>query len=107
MLAWQIIHFKRKPEPLFLLLIGIDDFTEDIDTHGRTAGDRVIHTAARTLLENMRQGEILARYEENELIVILLAADAPADEAIGGRLRQAMSDPCYGSTIGFHKFYRL
>jgi len=92
LLAWQIIRFKRKPEPLSLLLIGIDDFTEHIDTHGRTAGDRVIHTVARTLLENMRQGEILARYEEDELIVLLLAADAPADEAVGERLRQAVSE---------------
>jgi len=83
--AWQIIRFKRKPEPLSLLLIGIDDFTEYIDPHGRTEGDRVIHTVARTLLENMRQGEILARYEEDELIVLLLAADAPADEAVGER----------------------
>ncbi len=92
MLAWQIIRFKRKPEPLSLLLIGIDDFKQYLDAHGPMAGDRVIHTVARTLLENMRQGEILARYEEDEFIALLLAADAPADEAVGERLRQAVSE---------------
>jgi diguanylate cyclase (GGDEF)-like protein len=92
MLAWQIIRFKRKPEPLSLLLIGIDDFKQYLDAHGPTAGDRVIHTVARTLLENMRQGEILARYEEAEFIALLLAADAPADEAVGERLREAVSE---------------
>ncbi len=92
MLAWQIIRFKRKPEPLSLLLIGIDDFKQYLDAHGPMAGDRVIHTVARTLLENMRQGEILARYEEAEFIALLLAADAPADEAVGERLREAVSE---------------
>jgi len=92
MLAWQIIRLKRKPEPLSLLLLGIDDFKKYIDIHGPTAGDRVIHTVARTLLENMRQGEILARYEEDEFIALLLAADAPADEAVGERLRKAVGE---------------
>jgi len=92
MLAWQIIRFKRKPEPLSLVLIGIDDFKQYLDAHGPMAGDRVIHSVARTLLENMRQGEILARYEEAEFIALLLAADAPADEAVGERLRQAVSE---------------
>ncbi len=92
MLAWQIKRFKRKPEPLSLLLIGIDDFNRYLDAHGPMAGDCVIHTVARTLLENMRQGEILARYEEDEFIALLLAADAPADEAVGERLRQAVSE---------------
>lgn len=92
MLAWQIIRYKRKPEPLSLLLIRIDDWKEYRDTHGPTAGDRVIHTVARTLLENMRQGEILARYEEDEFVALLMAADAPADEAVGERLRQAVSE---------------
>ncbi len=92
MLAWQIIRFKRKPEPLSLLLIGIDDFQQYLDAQGPTAGDRVIHTVARTLLENMRQGEILARYEQDEFIALLLAAYAPADEAVGERLRQAVSE---------------
>ncbi len=40
----------------------------------------------------MRQGEILARYEEDEFVALLLAADAPADEAVGERLRQAVSE---------------
>jgi len=90
MLAWQMIRFKRKPEPLSLLLIRIDDLKEYRHTHGSTAGDR--HTVARTLLEKMRQGEILARYEEDEFVALLLAADAPADEAVGERLRQAVSE---------------
>ena len=92
MLAWQIIRYKRKPEPQSLLLIRIDDWKEYRHTHGPTAGDRVIHTVARTLLENMRQGEILARYQEDEFVALLLAADAPADEAVGERLRQAVSE---------------
>ena len=92
MLAWQIIPFKRKPEPLSLLLIGTDDFKEYLDADGPTAGDRVIHTVARTLLENMRQGEIIARYEEDEFVALLLAADTPADEAVGERLRQAVRE---------------
>ena len=92
MLAWQIIRFKRKPEPLSLLLIGIEDLKEYVDTHGPTAADRVVHTVARTLLGKMRQGEILARYDEDEFIALLLAEDAPADEAVGERLRNAVSE---------------
>ncbi len=100
MLAWQIIRFKRNHEPFSLLLIGINDFKKYRDSYGPLASDRVVHTVAGTLREHMRQGEMIARYGEDEFIALLPATDAPADKAVGERLRQAVSEAKIDSSDG-------
>ncbi|GEM_PF-1662027 len=67
----EIEKFKRYKIPLSLLLIDIDDFKSVNINYGRTAGDRVLKSFAKNLLETFRNVDWVVRYEEDKFIIVL------------------------------------
>ena len=58
--------------PRFALMqIDLDHFKQVNDTHGHAAGDSVLETVARILIEETRRGDIVARVGGDEFVVIM------------------------------------
>jgi diguanylate cyclase (GGDEF)-like protein len=70
-----------------LMMFDIDHFKKVNDTYGHQAGDEVIRTTARLLLDSIRSTDIAGRYGGEEFAVIL--PDTPATESriLAERLR--------------------
>lgn len=64
-----------------LLFVDLDRFKPVNDLHGHEVGDRVLHTIARRLETCVREGELLARIDGDEFLVILPDLEEPEQQA--------------------------
>ena len=92
MLVREIDRSKRGGQSLCLLLMCVDDFKSYRDIHGHQEGDCVLHCVASTLRENLRPREIIARYREDEFVVLLSETEIDSACRIGERLTQVISE---------------
>ncbi|MEA2313447.1 MAG: hypothetical protein QOI03_139 [Solirubrobacteraceae bacterium] len=84
-LKLQVARAWRYGETAGLLLIGLDDFAQIDERHGRVAGDTVIKAVARALGRRLRQTDLVARVRAEEFAVLLphAAQDSIAVVAAG------------------------
>ena len=61
----------RKHRDMSVLIMDIDKFKLINDKHGHAIGDRVIRLLGRTLSENARAGDVIARWGGEEFILFL------------------------------------
>jgi diguanylate cyclase (GGDEF)-like protein/PAS domain S-box-containing protein len=61
--------------PLAIAILDLDNFKAVNDTYGHLAGDGVLSTVARILLENTRDCDFVGRYGGDEFLVILTNTD--------------------------------
>ena len=92
MLGRQVNRSQKREWPLSLLLLDIDEFKQYNDDHGRVAGDRVLHSVAGALRENLRPDEMIARYGEDEFISLLPDVDGSTARVLGQRVCQAIDE---------------
>jgi diguanylate cyclase (GGDEF)-like protein len=78
-------------EPLSLLVIDIDHFKRFNDSFGHQAGDRVLALGARTIVENVRPTDHVARFGGEEIVVVLVATDAQGARVAAERLREKVA----------------
>jgi len=71
------------------LLLDVDDFKTYNDQFGHPLGDKVLKELARALQENVRGGDIVARYGGDEFAVILPGEETARE--VAERLRQAIA----------------
>ncbi|MBL8706230.1 MAG: diguanylate cyclase [Rhodospirillales bacterium] len=89
----EAVRARRTGAPLCLVLVDLDHFKRINDTHGHTAGDRVLATAAGRLLAQVRPYDTVFRYGGEEFLLCLPNADLEAAAAVCERLRMAIADP--------------
>ena len=70
-LAREVDRVARSGEPALLLVLDIDHFKRVNDTHGHGAGDQVLRTVARALLDSVRPMDLVARIGGEEFAIIL------------------------------------
>ena len=58
-------------EPMSLLMLDIDRFKNFNDTHGHRAGDGVLKTVARVLVNSTKGADTVARYGGEEFMILL------------------------------------
>ncbi len=97
MLPRQMERCKSNGQDLSILLIDINNFKPYNDTYGHLAGDRVLYTVARSLMANVRPGDMIARYGGDEFVALLPDADSVRAGEIGERLQTAVSEATGGS----------
>ena len=80
-------ELQRYGWPFAVLFLDIDYFKPVNDKHGHPVGDRVLRMVARTLRDNVRSFDVVARWGGDEMLVILINVTRAQLEAIAGKLR--------------------
>lgn len=81
---------RRHEIPLSLLEIDIDFFKQINDNFGHTAGDEVLKTVARVLLNCIRSSDILFRSGGEEFILVLSNTGKRGSLLLAERIRKAI-----------------
>lgn len=89
-------RWKRYQSPLSLMVIDIDFFKKINDNYGHIAGDKVLHTVAQHLQDNIRETDFLARYGGEEFVIIMPDTTSAQGLTVAEKLRQEVFD------CGFH-----
>jgi diguanylate cyclase (GGDEF)-like protein len=63
------------------------------DTHGHGAGDDLLRTVGGWLVEEVRDGDLVARVGGDEFVVVLPGAKLPDALATAERIRARLSEP--------------
>jgi diguanylate cyclase len=87
----QIAAMERG-DSLSALMIDIDHFKKFNDTYGHQVGDQVLRLVARVLQENVREGDLAARYGGEELIAVLPGANLEACAEVAERIRHRIAE---------------
>lgn len=91
----EILHLeenKRKPSPLSILILDVDDFKLINDTFGHPAGDRVLSAIGKLLMDNTRKENIVARYGGEEFALLLTNTELDTAMQIAERLRMKLGE---------------
>jgi diguanylate cyclase (GGDEF)-like protein len=80
----------RSGEPLSLIVLDLDRFSDVNNTHGHAVGDAVLRNVAGAMARAVRAGDIVARYGGEEFVVI--APGSRQEDAVGlaERIRAAV-----------------
>ncbi|MCX2684869.1 diguanylate cyclase [Pseudomonas sp. DCB_AW] len=78
--------------PLTLMMLDIDHFKAINDAHGHAIGDQVLRQFARTLQDQLHEGELFARMGGEEFVVILPGLAPDRAKFTAERLRRAVQD---------------
>jgi diguanylate cyclase (GGDEF)-like protein len=88
-LAFQLdalaANARRLGQLIFVAFVDIDGLKRANDEYGHDFGDDVIVSVAQAVMGSVRQGDLVARWGGDELLVVGLGA-APEESAFSGRL---------------------
>lgn len=113
----EVSRANRYKHEFSLLMIDVDQLAHINENHGRETGDHCLKKLADMLLKSVRSGDIVARYGEDEFIMLLTQcrqADAmKCAERIVGKAKSILEKSPFSVSVGlFHykglqKVYRL
>jgi len=96
---WLSDSFKRQMQrceldnqPCTILMLDIDHFKEVNDRFGHLAGDRILCTVSKMLLNTMRPADLIARYGGEEFTMCLPDTAIKVAKLIAERLRKTIAD---------------
>ncbi|MGI5879842.1 MAG: diguanylate cyclase [Syntrophomonadaceae bacterium] len=73
-----------------LIILDLDNFKQINDNYGHIEGDRILKQVAKTITEQVRNTDIVARYGGDEFAIILPGADKQLGDKVVKRLRNAI-----------------
>jgi two-component system, cell cycle response regulator len=94
---------QRYNEPLSVLMIDADHFKQANDKYGHQFGDKVLQGLAKTLLENVREIDIVARYGGEEFLVILPQTHFTGSLTVADRIWRAVGKHTFTDGEHSHK----
>lgn len=89
----EIERARRFNHPLSAIMFDLDSFKEINDTHGHSAGDRVLAEIADRCQRKLRKVDIFARYGGDEFSVLLPETSPAEANQIAERLRRIADLP--------------
>lgn len=89
-LAREIDVVARSGESALLLMLDIDHFKKVNDSHGHSAGDKVLLAVAKCLTSCVRPMDTVARYGGEEFAVILPSCQAAFGLTVAERIRESV-----------------
>lgn len=91
LLEYAIARARRRPEPLSLLLLDVDELKRINDSGGHAAGDAALKAVGEALRSVCRRSDLPARISGDEFAVLATGADAPEALALAHRIRASLA----------------
>ncbi|MDC8445963.1 MAG: diguanylate cyclase [Nitrosomonas sp.] len=88
----ELSRSHRNKRPFAILMIDVDYFKELNDSLGHIAGDEILATVSRTLIQSIRSIDFAARYGGDEFIVVLTETTAKEATITAERIRTQVSE---------------
>jgi len=89
-LSKEIKEARRLGRHLSLIIFDVDNFKSINDNFGHLFGDRVLKKVANIVRENLREGDILARWGGEEFIILLPNTDLERAVTVAEKLRRRL-----------------
>jgi len=94
---WELLDYEldrcsRHDEKLAVLMIDLDNFKTINDGYGHSWGDRLLASFAELLQEEMRSGDMVARYGGDEFVIMLPESSLEHAESTGQALLNKIRD---------------
>lgn len=86
----ELLRAGRAQTPLSMVMIDVDHFKRYNDTYGHQAGDEVLRSVSRILVNYIRQVDCAARYGGEEFALILPSVDLAQAVEATERIRKAV-----------------
>lgn len=96
----EVAHAMRQNQAFVLGLVDLDHFKLINDRYGHGVGDEVLVHFARTFTEHLRADDWVARWGGEEFLVCLHTDDINQAEAVFERLRQAIRQQAFATSVG-------
>ena len=91
--AQDLIYIaKRKKEVFAVIMLDIDKFKNINDTYGHSVGDDVIRILSQTIMQTVRESDIVSRYGGEEFALLLPFTDKEGALKIAEKIRQNVED---------------
>jgi two-component system, cell cycle response regulator len=87
----MIEHYVNRGKQLSVIAVDVDFFKAINDTHGHSAGDKVLQELAQRLRDNTRSVDFVCRTGGEEFIVVLPNTSLDVAATIAERLRKAVA----------------
>ena len=87
----EVVRGGRYGRGLALIALDIDGFGEFNETYGQTTGDRLLRAVATTLAEAVSRPELVARYQDDDFIVLLPETSRATAVTVTTRMLTALS----------------
>jgi diguanylate cyclase (GGDEF)-like protein len=91
MLLREMARTEREKNEFCLAMIDLDDFKRINDMYGHLVGDAVLKDLAARVNENIRFGDVFARYGGDEFAIILCDTSLEGAMALAERIRKSIS----------------
>ncbi len=85
---YQLKQVKRNHHPFCLAMLDIDHFKEFNDTYGHLIGDEILILLSQTMLNDMRESDLFARWGGEEFVILFNNTNITDALALSQRFRK-------------------
>ncbi|MBI5756059.1 MAG: diguanylate cyclase [Nitrospirae bacterium] len=82
----EVMRSQRTQKPFSIMMVDVDNFKAINDTHGHHYGDKALRELARSLKDNTRSVDVVARYGGDEFICLLPEASQDQGQLVANRI---------------------
>ncbi|MDD5211404.1 MAG: GGDEF domain-containing protein [Sulfuricurvum sp.] len=99
---------KRTAIPYGVMMMNVDDFTTINTVFGEKVGDETIRIIGQTLLDSLRESDVVVRLSGDEFVVLLYDCDPTQVNNVGERIRSLFANKkLKANASGFIKTMRI
>ena len=96
----ELARARRGNSNLGVIMLDMDKFKQLNDTHGHEAGDVMLRSVARVLLENTRAGDVACRFGGDEFVILMPGAALDATTRKARELRLQLKSQALECSTG-------